>query len=103
MKCRVSPGYFAVILALGGRYGARGLHLARKSQYDEEFSKMDRNGDGRLSEQEFHGQQDGRDPRRRPSAKFKTLDRDDNKSLSVKEYPEAVTCQGLDNPELRPA
>jgi Ca2+-binding EF-hand superfamily protein len=60
-------------------------YAAPKSQYDEEFSKMDRNGDKRLSEQEFMGKTTG-EAREKAKRKFKTLDRDDNKSLSVKEY-----------------
>ncbi|HVU86854.1 MAG TPA: hypothetical protein VHD36_06010 [Pirellulales bacterium] len=56
-----------------------------KTQYDEEFSRLDRNSDKRLSEQEYVGKKTG-EAKERARRDFKNLDRDENKSLSYKEY-----------------
>jgi Ca2+-binding EF-hand superfamily protein len=74
------------VMALFG-LGTAGL-MAQKKSPEARFAKMDKNGDKKLSPEEFPGKKQA-DKSARPKKRFKKLDKDNDGFLTLDEYKAA--------------
>lgn len=80
--------FAAFCLALAFLIGSSGASVAAdkpKASVEDQFKKMDKDGDGKISLQEFQGKRDG-DKAAAAEKRFKALDKDNDGSLSLEEF-----------------
>ena len=76
---------FAIVIALGLAVPALAADEKPKPSPEEAFKKMDKNGDSKLSLEEFKGKRQG-DKADKAEANFKRKDKDKDGSLTLEEF-----------------